>query len=346
MAFSSNELFRFTGMPQGDFPNVILTDESKALFERARFAGSLDIHGNPILRGQGLVGIARLGKNEEKEDVLYIDLIPAFNKDDNRPQSDRYDVKYEEHQYAFTNEPLGGNSGRNHEKLLSILTARIQKAYDLNKTQGLETKELKKYNGLYTISNEKVVIDKTKLFGFGIFKGDENILLYSFRNKSANLNPFSIEYNPEFLLINYFSPNEINTSFPDEYYIKRSLPVIVSEKIQSSLLNQLPLELKNTRRLCQQEDVTSFCKDIDTIWEKIKNNPIIKNIFLLESLSQFCDMKTSKIEKVKEILFYMEKNIQSISHDSKEKNKLFSDLLLSSSQYKSKFILINAIDNT
>jgi len=343
MAFSSNELFRFTGIPQGDFPNVILTDESKDLFERARFAGSLDIQGNSVQRGQGLVGIAWLGKNQEKENVLYIDLIPAFNKNDNRPQSDRYDVKYEEHQHAFTNEPLGGNSGRNHEKLLSILTSRIQKAYDLKKTEGLETKELAKYDGLYTISNEKIVIDKTKLFGFGIFKGDENILLYSFRNKSANLNPFSIEYNPEFLLINYFS-SDIDTIFPNEYHIKRSLPAVVSEKIQSSLLDQLPLESKSTRRLCQ-EDETFFSKNIDTTWEKIKNDPITKNAFLLESLSQFCDMKTSKIEKIKEILFYMEKNIQSISPDLKEPNQLLSDLLLSPSQYKSQSILISAIDH-
>jgi ankyrin repeat protein len=338
MPFESNELFKYTGLSdfKGDLPSIILTEEAKDFFARSQVKGMTDAKGMVTDKGQGLVGIGWVGKNEKMEEVVYVDLLPAFNKDDGRAWEDKTGKKYKEHEHAFTNERLGGNSGRNHEKLLTVITARIQSAYDSKKMD-----ELAKYKDMYAVVENKIIIDKTKLFGFGVFKGDQNILLHSVRNKSANLNPHSIEYNPEFILINYFIDN-INDSFQNEYYIKRTLPLATSEKIQEALINQLPLEEKHTYRAAFSK--ISIEKEASK-WQKIKDDPAMKNTLLLESLAKFCDMKSSKLDKIKEIIQFMQKNIAISLSDLSEKKIMLSKLLNTSSEYNSKTVIQNAISN-
>jgi ankyrin repeat protein len=338
MSFSSNQLFTYSGLlnhKMDDFPKVIVTEEAKYFFARARLQGMVNTENTPTKTGQGLVGAAWIGKNEKHEMVVYVDLLPAFNKEDLRFKTDKYDVEYKEHEHAYTNEPLGGNSGRNHEKLLFVITARIQETYD-KKNQ----KELEKYEGLYKIVDEKVVLDKSKLFGFGLFKGDDTILLNSIRNKSANINPHSIQYNPEFLLINYFQ-DDINATFSQEYFLTRSLPPSTIEKIGEALLSQLPLEKSSTSNsnISMRGD-TSHQMMID--WNIIKNDPVMKNELLLNSLSKFCDMKTSHVKKAEDILFYLQQNL--VSMHLKEKHSL-SNLLNIPSKYNGKTPLMNAIDH-
>jgi ankyrin repeat protein len=325
MAFSSTELFRYSKLESksNDFPTIILTEEAKAFFNRAVLEGSLDTKGVPLQYGQGLVGIAWVGKNDKKEEVVYIDLLPAFNKNDNLFKKDKHGVEYKEHEYAYTDELMGGNSGRNHEKLLSIITARIQSAYDLQNSDVLA-----KYDGLYIIQDNKVLIDKRKLFGFGIFKGDEKTLLHSIRYNSTNLNPHSIQYNPEFLLLYYFLPDEVidDNAYIHEYFIKRHLPLSVCNNIMSALLQGLPLEDKHTSRSIKTDMNNEFQVSVNS-WLQIKDNPEEKAKLLLETLVRFCYMETPKIEKIKEIIFYMRQNIQSISLDPTQQNTLLSELL-------------------
>ncbi|MBV8802404.1 MAG: ankyrin repeat domain-containing protein, partial [Gammaproteobacteria bacterium] len=80
-------------------------------------------------------------------------------------------------------------------------------------------------------------------------------------------------------------------------------------------------------------------------WEEIKDDPAMKNALLLESLAKFCDMKTSKVEKVKEILEIMQKNIALMSPDLGEQKIMLAKLLNTPTTYNSKWVLHNAINN-
>ncbi|MBV8801871.1 MAG: ankyrin repeat domain-containing protein [Gammaproteobacteria bacterium] len=319
---------------ENKIPDIIFTEKAKEFFLRASPAQ------NEGEVGQGLIGIFWLGKNEENESVFYADLLPAFNKNDGRLIQDKNGIPYKIGEHAYTNEPLGGNSGRNHEQFKEIIAERIKNAIKVN-----DQKILKQYEGIYTISDKnEIIFDNTKLFGFGIFKGDTVNLIHDVRTKSANLNPHSVKYNPEYLYINYFSP-DINASFQEEYYIKRSLPLFLVNKLAEAAVAQLPPE--NSAILQSIYDVSSIENrpSSEQLWEKIKNNPVEKNKLLLETLSKFCACKSSKMKEITEVIELIKKNISLIEQDKENQVKQFSTILATASVWNNQSPLINAINN-
>jgi len=110
-------------------PEITVLESAKRFYQRSRLYGTPDMTGSPG-NGQGLIGIMWIAKNAKGEDVIYADLLPAFNKDDNRFQTDKENIAFTEEEKVFTNEPLGGNTGRNHEQFLKLIIKRIKKALE------------------------------------------------------------------------------------------------------------------------------------------------------------------------------------------------------------------------
>ena len=162
--------------------DIVVTDHAKG-FLKSAIRWEPGINGEILANGQGLIGIAWIGKDNNDNDVIYMDLLPAFNKDDNRPRKDKNNVEYKENESVYTDAPLGGNTGRNHMKFLKIIKNRIGKAIE-----DKDTTTLNMYASMYTYSNGIITINKEKAFGFGVFKGNDFTLLDEVRNKSANLN--------------------------------------------------------------------------------------------------------------------------------------------------------------
>lgn len=143
--------FELPGFPSGTPKTIVVTEHAKEVFRLAR-------------GGQGLIGVSWIGKNDEGLEVMYLDLMPAFNKNDGMERTNKEGEKYVIGKTCvYTDEPLGGNSGRNHLQFLTILQDQLQTD---------DEKILKMYEGSYLIDQGKKVFQKTKMFGFGLFKGD------------------------------------------------------------------------------------------------------------------------------------------------------------------------------
>ncbi|MBV8801872.1 MAG: hypothetical protein JO131_02695, partial [Gammaproteobacteria bacterium] len=319
---------------ENKIPDIIFTEQAKEFFSRACPAP------NEGGSGQGLIGIFWLGKNEKGESVFYADLIPAFNKDDGRLMQDKNGVPYKTGEFAYSNEPMGGNSGRNHEQFKKIIADRIKNAIEMNDQQ-----ILKQYEGLYTISDKnEIILDDTKLFGFGIFKGDTIYLINQVRGRSANLNPYSVKYNPEYLYIHYFQ-EDINDSFQGEYFIKRLLPSFLLNKLEEAASSQLPPENSAIFQSIFNSSLTDAIYELEDVWEKIKDDPDQKNRALLETLSKFCSCNSSKLKEITEVIGLIKKNISLLEEDKEKQAKQFSTLLNTASLWNNQSPFINAINN-
>jgi len=295
--WKDGQSYRLPGFPDGIPSNISVTQHAKYTFALSP-------------KNQGMVGVAWLGKDEQDCATLYLDLLPAFNlnEDGTKPlMLNKCGKKYIEGETcAYTNEPLGGNSGRNHEQFLTIIQTRIQKAHDEK-----DDKTLKTYEGSYTLDfNNKVILDKRKLFGFGLFKSDDILLLNDFRSVSANINFESVERNPEYMYLFYFSPgSDINDSFQREYYLRRPIPEEIASRIKDELLENLPSDKPN--------EIIRVCLNnmpaLDTYeqkeWLSIKDNPKDKINRLMATLCKFSDMKISKMNEIKEIIYWIKHNI-------------------------------------
>lgn len=157
--------------------------------------------------GQGYVGFVDLESGE-------IHLIPAFNKNDGKEHIDF--ICQGKNYTVVSEEPLGSNSGRAH-------------------IQGLATLGL----GHKGNANGKIV-------GFGIFKGDAQVI-EQFRNNSYSQNRFAIEYSELFLMCSYLPTATV--------HLVRALPLAICELIQEALLDGLPKENEQKREI---KEFTSF----------------------------------------------------------------------------------------
>lgn len=240
-------LYTYPGYPPDVNPESlpkIVTEHAKYIFEIASEKGSLGADGHPTRMGQGLIGVSWLGKNDKNENVIYLDVLPAFNKNDGRLQVDKNGNEYKKNEFVYTDEPLGGNSGRNHVQFFDIIQNRVQIAFDTG-----DQKTLKMYEGSYSVlPGKKIKLNKKVMHGFSLFKGDQDVLLSQFRNVSANLNFESVSWNSEYLLINYFYKN-LNESLPQAFYLKRPIPQILSDSFKEAFINQLNCDPK-TQRAC------------------------------------------------------------------------------------------------
>lgn len=330
-------LFTMPGFPDPFPENIIVTEHAKTVFEDARLSGSLDSDAKQLLsKGQGLIGISWIGKDEKNENVIYLDLIPAFNKDDKRPRLNKYDEDLNE--YVYTDEPLGGNTGRNHEQFLRIIEKRIETAIEEK-----DENTLKMYEGLYTNTDGIITINKMKTMGFGVFKGDNNMLLADFRNKSANLNSQSIIYHPDYLLINYFK-SDIDDIFQLEYYLKRCIPCPIANAFKQALLDQLPLESSKTERetLSAEYDNQPYEEKWDIVF---KDNPEGRIYALLDTLYKCIDLRENKLELTKKIIQAIKRNIQEVTKDASEQKKLLHHWLNIPAFYNNKTPMMIAAIN-
>jgi ankyrin repeat protein len=272
----SRELCQLLGFPA--LPdNVIVTEESKRLFQEAT-----GIIPETPERGQGFATVAWEDINTEtNEPVLYIDLVPAFNKEDKRPRQNKdgkpyiiYDPekKYTAEEWSRmaveSPENLGQNSGLIHQHAIEVL-----------KRSGRMPKHIQKKN----------------MFGLGVFKGNEiaGDLLAQFRFNSANINPESVRYNEEMICANYYCEPDKNVHLlsadivratANDYRIKRALPKFIAiDLILPALFEQLPCETKHIERTCKMDEISELNPE-EKWWEKNKNNPIEKNIKLMDTL--------------------------------------------------------------
>ena len=132
-----NESYRLPDFPHGKIPNnIVLTKKAEKFFE---FASD----------GQGLAGVAWLGKDELNNDILHLDLIPAFNAGDEKPTSDKKNRAYEDDEYVYTTEPLGGSTGIVHSSFMQIIEKRINQALRQS-----DHATLKQYEGTYVVSQD------------------------------------------------------------------------------------------------------------------------------------------------------------------------------------------------
>jgi ankyrin repeat protein len=336
----------FPGFPS-PIPPLIVTEHAKEVFSNgvlARFEEK--DNEEKLILGQGCVGIAWLGKNDVGNDVIYMDIYPAFNKDDGRARKKRDGSDYKEGEYVYTNEPMGGYSGRNHEQFLKIIEQRIEDAVNKDKKE-----ELIMYSGMYEINaDKKIVINKEKVMGFGVFLGDaKNVVLSNFRFKSTNLNFNSVKYHPDFLLINYFASthsDDINALYTQEYFIRRTLPNALAKAFFLALWNQLQSEDKPIN-LPIEEDIEYVLEDpvikFEKIWEeKYADNPKERIRGLTETLCKFMTQKNTNVPKIKEIMEAIWRNADEIKELDKKQKKEFiiKHLTFYESEYKASALRI------
>src|SRR6185437_12895185 len=117
-SYSSNDIYLFKYHASLEpFPDKgLLTERSKKLFERGR-------------PGQGYVSLEWVdtvikqdadGKIVE-ERVKYIELAPAFNRDDKLPRSDKNGVPYTDTEMVISDQPRSGNTGTVHPDFIELL---------------------------------------------------------------------------------------------------------------------------------------------------------------------------------------------------------------------------------
>lgn len=153
--------YRLPHFPNGKIPDkVVLTEHAKKVFELSR-------------NGQGLVGIAWLGKDENNnDDVLYIDLLPAFNKDDGKLKCDKNGREFGNDESVESDQPFGtgANTGVVHQSFIKIIERRIALALKQSSSQDAM---IKQYEGTCVIigQNNQCFLNVKKMFGFGILKG-------------------------------------------------------------------------------------------------------------------------------------------------------------------------------
>lgn len=335
-AWESKEIDRLPGFPDGVPKNIVVTDHAREAFDLAR-------------DDQGLIGIAWLGKDENNSDVLYLDLMPAFNKDDGKPITDKNNnplVIGENCVYSY--EKLGGNSGQNHMEFLKIIKARIEKAYEDN-----DEKTKKIYEGIIRNNKGKIEIDREKMFGFGVFKGNEEYILYQFRSVSANINFSSVKRNPEYLLINFFFPNkDINNPFQREYFLQRSIPNVIASTIKQALLDDFrkiprsessrPTLIKDCEIDHSQDYYQSEQKEWDTV---VKNDPHLKINRLYETLCKFLGSKNLRMEKIKESVDWIKYEISLIEKTPFLQQAKLKAILESPSEYNGRNVFDIALSH-
>jgi hypothetical protein len=264
-------LYELPGFPAGLPEKDILVDHAREYFSRAAYC-------------QGMVGLSWVGENKEGEKILYHDLFITYNKDDGLIRSDKEGKAFKLDEIVDSDQPLGKNTGIVHEKAMLQIKARIAKAIE-NKDKNLEI-----FKGMYSqTSTGEIILNKQKMFGWGIFKGDQDLLLFRVRNSSANINNKSIIFNKEYLYINFFEENNKNLikHFSKDYSLRRCLPLPIVERIRNVLFSQLPTDSLNTKRACDDEMMDYDNFPCEKEWEIINNDPATKIIKLRKTLKQF-----------------------------------------------------------
>lgn len=249
---------------------------------------------------------------------------------------DRHQTPYEADEIILTKHQLGANSGTAHETAIEKLENRIQllleKIYKLkssnddklddNEAKALNAlkEELAIYEGIYEIdSGKKVRIIKEKCFGFGVFKGDNQSLLYQFRNKSANLNSQSVRYSKEFKYINYFKiprPEE-RDPFEQIFYITRSLPVQLTKIICDAFIRELREYYKKSYGLEFKDSVTDKKPQDNEKYEieyfQIFDKPEKKNEFLLNTFFYFITEQRGEDKEIDELIGVIKENAKNLN---------------------------------
>lgn len=320
-------LYSLSGLDaESHLPEFIILEEAKERY----FRGSLLND-----KKQGFIIIFWLTKNDKNQNIFYLDLFPAFNKNDNLPRRDKEGNDYKSSEYVYSPEPLGGNSGLNHHLFLNIIQNRIQKAYDDNDYKTLEI-----YKDVYNPQRGKIQLILEKFFGAGIFKGSKKILIHSIRNKSANLNRASVAYNDEYLLMHYFFKNDIRANLQNEYYISRTLPNDLSEKLKAACLDQLPQEIESTKRaVCYSEIMDSQEKN----WQIIKNDPVKKITYLLETLCRAIEVEKELV--IKDSIKYIENNLLILHPEEKNREKELIQILNKPSEFNAQSAMTAAMNS-
>jgi hypothetical protein len=308
----TDELFQLLGF--STLPKKrIVTEESKRLFKEGT------PYSHNIKDGQGFVIVAWEDfEKETKEPVLYIDLVPAFNKGSRLPRCNKHGKPYiiydPEKKYApedWANmavespEPYGKNTGLVHQHTMEVL-----------KKSGRMPEHIQKKN----------------MFGLGLVKGDEyekGEMFLQFMCNSANINPESVQYNEEFLLASYYCRPEREDidSLDDDlqkmsnYNVKRALPKSIGiDGILSALFNQLP---SIARKVCTHNPTQKL--NSEWWWKENKNNPVEKNKNLMRTLFHSIKINDKPENKLAErVLHYININSK-LDHKAAVINTQYAD---------------------
>jgi len=284
---------------------IIISKESKKCFLEGREA--LD----EKTKGQGFVLVA--WKEEALEgNILHIELVPSFNKNDGREKSNKNGEPYvmydpekkdytsEELTYAAVASPeeLGQNTGLVHQHAIEILV----------KSGRLPAN-----------------VKKEDMLGAGLFKGNQAQLIAQFRAVSANINFHSIQYDPELVFISHFStPSDSKDNF-SEYSLRRMLPQDIQSILMGALLEQLP---STSRREIRENKGFS---SIENWWQAVKKDPARKQAFFARVLVQSVWSSENKPDNalIEKGLHFMKLNNNAFTEESGKTefllNKLYRD---------------------
>ncbi|MBV8801771.1 MAG: hypothetical protein JO131_02165 [Gammaproteobacteria bacterium] len=240
---------------------IIISEESKKIFLEGR--ESLD----EKTKGQGFVLVA--WKEESPEgNILRIELVPAFNKNDGKEKSNKNGqayTMYDPEKKDYTSEELAN--------------AAVESPEDLGKNTGIVHKHAIEI--LIQSGRMPPDIKTENMFGGGLFKGNQTQMIAQFRAVSANINFNSIQYDPELVFISHFStPSETKVDF-SEYFLRRILPQDIQKVLIDALLEQLP-STSNRREI---KDNYGF-NNIENWWQTVKKDPEKKQRLFLRVLIQ------------------------------------------------------------
>jgi len=223
--------------------NLVLTDESKQVFEQAK-------------SHQGFIGLVDLRTGN-------MHLVPCFNypqeiRDMHKTPDNQDDAEY----FSQWNRDLHNVGNKNGEYFsVTSPTGVVRGNYyvstieDLGTNTGVAHGRALALCGLSGFGGEKGGV-----LGFGIWKGTQEVIM-EFRDRSASQNRHAIQFSAEFL--DDYLTEKYKTEDPEGHAIikhsrERSLPQEIGDKILANLLAQLPTDKFASRKALEDDRVFDF----------------------------------------------------------------------------------------
>jgi hypothetical protein len=297
---------------------IIISEESKKVFFEGREA--LDEKTN----GQGFVIVA--WKEECLEgNILHIELVPSFNKNDGKERSNKEGEAY-----------VMYNPEKKDYTLEELAQAAVESPEQLGKNSGIVHQHAIEI--LIQSGRMPAKVKKEDMFGAGLFKGNQEQMIAQFRAVSANINFHSIQYDPELVFVSHFStPSNAKEKF-SEYFLKRVLPQDIQAILIGALLEQLPS--KSARREVKNLGINT----IENWWQTVKKDPAKKQTFFARVLVQsiFSSDEKPSNALIEKGLQFMRLNNDEITEEAQETKALLNTLYKHKTTQVSETVLTQA----
>jgi ankyrin repeat protein len=273
----------------------IVTERSKEIFERGRSE-----QGYVILEWIDVIQRENSEGKIIEERIKYIELVPAFNKDDKRPRTDKNGTDYIEEEMVISDQPRSGNTGTVHPDAIQLLIKYYEKI-DLKKA---------------------IRFAKAVKFGGGLTKAqaDDENLLDKIMNRSTSQNAVAIKYHPQYIFANFYgNKSDFKRDNPEnytQYDLRRSEPKIFFEESIKQILNQLPCP-EDKKRSVQKIDQHNFSYEEE--WLKIMHDPKKRNEKMMHTLFMAAGLGDN--DRIISLVDILKENIQLDSNFKEEKKQ-------------------------